>query len=218
MALFGCGHRTVHQKDLHQLDVACRKFLRAVVGPPSNIDWSRPWHEILHDWNGKAQSVTLEHGMKLWSHQSLASYWKVAMHFASVPHDRWIQRILSWMPDGRHTAGCPRHNWATRLSAFVRFLQMDEWQVLAHDTAFWLPPHGRECVCVCVRVRPACQNRQPFQAQARTTNDIYISSSTDFSERNKVIELINPKGCVVGTMCPMSPISYLFVPAKRLNH
>ena len=42
VALFGCGHRTVHQKDLHQLDVACRKFLRAVVGPPSNIDWSRP--------------------------------------------------------------------------------------------------------------------------------------------------------------------------------
>ena len=138
VALFGCGHRTVHQKDFHQLDVACRKFLRAVVGPPSNIDWSRPWHEILHDWHGKVLSVTLEHGMKLWSHRSLVSYWKLAIHFASVPHDRWIQRILRWMPDGRHTAGCPRHNWATKLSAFVRFLQMDEWQILAQDTALWL--------------------------------------------------------------------------------
>ena len=115
-----------------------RKFLRAVVGPPSNIDWSRPWHEILPDWHGKVQSVTLEHGMKLWSHRSLASYWKLATHFASVPHDRWIQRILRWMPDGRHTAGCPRHNWATKLSAFLRFLQMDEWQILAQDTALWL--------------------------------------------------------------------------------
>ena len=138
VALFGCGHRTVHQKDFHQLDVACRKFLRAVVGPRSNIDWSRPWHEILHDWHGKVQSVTLEHGMKLWSHRSLGSYWKLAIHFASVPHDRWIQRILRWMPDGRRTAGCPRHNWATKLSAFVRFLQMDEWQILAQDTAVWL--------------------------------------------------------------------------------
>ena len=55
VALFGCGHRTVYQKDLHQLEVACRKFPRAVVGPPSNIDWSCPWHEILHDWNGKVQ-------------------------------------------------------------------------------------------------------------------------------------------------------------------
>ena len=50
---FGCGHRTVHQNGLHQLDVACRKFLRAVVRPPSNIDWSRPWHEILPEWNGR---------------------------------------------------------------------------------------------------------------------------------------------------------------------
>ena len=33
--LFGCGHRSLHQKD-----VACRKFLRAMVGPPSNLDWT----------------------------------------------------------------------------------------------------------------------------------------------------------------------------------
>ena len=45
---FGYGHRTVHQKGLHQLDVASRKFLRAVVRPLSNIDWSRPWHKIHH--------------------------------------------------------------------------------------------------------------------------------------------------------------------------
>ena len=49
----------VHQKDLHQSDAACRKFLRVVVGPPSNLDWSRPWHEIVDDWNGKLQSITL---------------------------------------------------------------------------------------------------------------------------------------------------------------
>ena len=88
VALFGSGHRTVHQKDLHQLDAACRKFLRAVVGPPSNLDWSRPWHEILHDWS--------------------------------------------------HTAGCPRHNWVTKLAVFARFLQMDEWQTVAQDTTLWL--------------------------------------------------------------------------------
>ena len=49
VALFGCGHRTVHQKDLHQLDV---------VGPPSHIDWSRPWHEILHDWHSSSFGAT----------------------------------------------------------------------------------------------------------------------------------------------------------------
>ena len=136
VALFRCGHRTVHQKDLHQLDVACRIFLRAVVGPPANIDWSRPWHDIVHDWNGKVQSVTLEHGMKFWSHRSVAYY--LPIHPASVPHDKWIQRILTWMPDARHTTGCPRRNWATKLSAFVRFLQMDDWQILAQHPTLWL--------------------------------------------------------------------------------
>ena len=135
VALF---HRTVHQKDLHQLDAACRKFLRAVVGPPSNLAWSRPWHEILHDWKGTMQSIKLEHSMKLWSHRSLTHYWKLAMHFASVPHDRWIQRVLKGTPGRRHTAGCPGHHWVTKLAAFARFLQMDEWQILAQGTTFWL--------------------------------------------------------------------------------
>ena len=118
VAVFGSGHRTIHQKDLHHLDVACRKFLRAVVGPPSNLDLSRPWHEILHEWNGKVQSVALEHGMKLWNHRSLTHCWKLAMHFASIPHDRWIQRILKWTPGGRYAAGCPRHNWVTKISRY----------------------------------------------------------------------------------------------------
>ena len=61
-------------------------------------------------------------------------------------------------------------------------------------------------VRVRVRVRPACQNKQPFQG-AGTHNKWYLHF--------KFIELIHPKGRVVGTM---SPISYLFVPAKRLNH
>ena len=51
----GSGHRTVHQK-VHQLDVACRKFLRAVVRSLLDFDWSRLWHEILHDCNGKVES------------------------------------------------------------------------------------------------------------------------------------------------------------------
>ena len=50
VGVFGLGHCIVQQKDLHQLDVACRKFLRAVVRPLSNL-WSHPWHEILHDCN-----------------------------------------------------------------------------------------------------------------------------------------------------------------------
>ena len=47
--------------------------------PPSNLDGSRPWHEILQNWSGNAQSITLEHGMKLWSHPSRTHYWKLTI-------------------------------------------------------------------------------------------------------------------------------------------
>ena len=54
--------------------------------------------------------------------------------------------------------------------------------------------------------------RQPFQG---TTNHIYISRSSTFSERNKFIQLIHPIKGVLGTL---SPVSQLIVPAKLLNH
>ena len=39
------------KQELAAPDVAHRKLFRRVAGPPAGMDWSRPWHEILHDWN-----------------------------------------------------------------------------------------------------------------------------------------------------------------------
>ena len=50
VACFAAGHRTICKQDLAALDVAHPKLLRRVVGPPAGMDWSRPWHEIVHDW------------------------------------------------------------------------------------------------------------------------------------------------------------------------
>ena len=63
-------------------------------------------------------------------------------------------------------------------------------------------------------MRPACQKGSPFRAQAGTTNHIYISRSSTFSERNKFIQLIHPIKGVLGTL---SPVSQLIVPAKLLS-
>ena len=70
----GCGHRTVHQSDLCHMNVVFRKLLRMVVGTPGNLDWSRPWHGILHEWS---MTIVSEHQVKLWSHRCLESYWYV---------------------------------------------------------------------------------------------------------------------------------------------
>ena len=51
IACFAAGHRTVYRNDLCSMDIAYRRLLRSVVGPPRNMDWTLPWHEILHIWN-----------------------------------------------------------------------------------------------------------------------------------------------------------------------
>ena len=51
VAFFAAGHRSMFKQELAAPDVAHRKLFRRVAGPPAGMDWSRPWHEILHDWN-----------------------------------------------------------------------------------------------------------------------------------------------------------------------
>jgi len=58
VALFGAGHRTLHQGDLYQMDITFRKLLRAMVGPPPGIDSSCNWHVIFHSWNDRVQRFT----------------------------------------------------------------------------------------------------------------------------------------------------------------
>ena len=39
----------------HNIDVIFWKLFRGAVGPPASAatDWSRPWHEVWHDWNAR---------------------------------------------------------------------------------------------------------------------------------------------------------------------
>ena len=57
----------MYKTDLRNYDVLFRKLLRSVVGPPAGMDWTRPWHEILHDWNGRVNEFAALHSIKLWS-------------------------------------------------------------------------------------------------------------------------------------------------------
>ena len=52
----GEKNRTIYKTDLRNLrnlDVLFRRLFRSSVGFPALMDWTRPWHEILHDWNGR---------------------------------------------------------------------------------------------------------------------------------------------------------------------
>jgi len=66
LVCFAAGHRAIFKNDLNNVDVVFRKLLRSVVGPPAATDWSRPWHEILHDWNARVAQFVQVYPVKRW--------------------------------------------------------------------------------------------------------------------------------------------------------
>ena len=138
VALFASGHRTIRMGDLYKLDVVFRKMLRMIVGPPHFVEWNAPWHDILHHWNGKAVALAQQHGLKTWLEQCLQQHWKLAMHVANSPPNRWDKRVLVWNPNGSRKRGYPRHDWTSKLVAYTRFQQLGDWQMLAQDRPLWM--------------------------------------------------------------------------------
>ena len=55
VACFGAAHRKVYKQDLCRMDIVFRRLLRSIVGPPGDVDWTLPWHEILHHWNERVK-------------------------------------------------------------------------------------------------------------------------------------------------------------------
>ena len=90
VACFTAGHRTIFKQELAAIDVAHRKLLRQVVGPPAGVDWSRPWHEILHDWTVRASIFFGEAGLKPWSQTCLEQYRNLAHYAVNLPCDMVI--------------------------------------------------------------------------------------------------------------------------------
>ena len=83
IACLAAGHRTVYRNDVHKMDVAYRRLLRSVVGPPRNMDWTLPWQEILHIWNERVRVFTWQAASKTWSENCLRHHWNVAQYFAT---------------------------------------------------------------------------------------------------------------------------------------
>ena len=71
---FGAGQRKLYKSELRKLDVHCRKLLHQVVGPPGSIDWTQPWHSILHQWTQRVVEQMHLNGFELWSNKSMLDY------------------------------------------------------------------------------------------------------------------------------------------------
>ena len=145
-------HRAVHQGGVNRLDVAFRKHLRHMVGPPPSIQWDASWHEILHQWNARSMDYCGLTGCPSWFQNCLQQYWKLAQHVTHFSHERWVKRVLAWQPVGARMAGRPRHAWNTSVDTFSRLEGWNDWTFVAHHPALW-SNHCEERVNSTLRVQ-----------------------------------------------------------------
>jgi len=137
VACFASGRRTIYQEDMAKIDVLHRKLLRQVVGPPRDTVWTRPWHEILHDWHDKIAHTIARDGFCTWSQTCLTQYWKLGGYVANLPADRWLKRVLRWEPKGLRPQGRPRDRWDGKLRGFCNQHGVGDWQQAAQDQQAW---------------------------------------------------------------------------------
>ena len=126
VAFFAAGHRAIFKNDFNNVDVLFRKLLRSVVGPPAATDWSRPWHEILHDWNARVAQFVQHCSVKCWSVRCVDTHWNLAQYAANLPPD-----LLMWTCRGHHTVGRPRNTSDTTL-------HLGNWRAVAGDANRWV--------------------------------------------------------------------------------
>ena len=138
VACFGAAHRKVYKQDLCKMDIVFRRLLRSIVGPPGDVDWTLPRHEILHHWNERVNFFTARHGLKAWSAVCLEQYWKFANYVSNLPRERWVVRALNWFPEKVRRVGRPAYTWDSMIQQLCRHNQLGNWRQRAQDTFYWM--------------------------------------------------------------------------------
>ena len=119
------------------MDVAYRRLLRSVVGPPRSMDWALPWHEVLHIWNERVRAFTSQTGSTSWSEICLRHHSNLAHYFATLPVHGLDQGGFSLATKGHRRSGRPKHSWDTLITNFCRWKNLPSWEVSAIDVEFW---------------------------------------------------------------------------------
>ena len=88
VACFAAGHRTLYPRDVQRSDIEMRKMLRRMIPPPVGIDWSAPWHVILHSWHARIDTVVHHFAFLPWSAVVRIKYWKFAAYIKTLPPQR----------------------------------------------------------------------------------------------------------------------------------
>ena len=134
VACFAAGHRTLYPRDVRRYDIEMRKMLRRMIPPPVGIDWSAPWHEILHLWHARIDTAVHQFAFLPWSAVVTTKYWKFAAYIKTLPPQRWLRRCLDWTPPNNRRCGRPPFAWDEKVRAFFRWKQLGDWRETSTET------------------------------------------------------------------------------------
>ena len=137
VACFAAGHRIHYQDDLQRMGTHFRKLARQVVGPPPGVDWSGPWHEVLHVWHQRLDHFMCRSRVHSWPKLCMKSYWDFCGYVANLLSNRWVCRVLKWNPPGIRSQGRPCHTWESKVVGFCKDQSLGDWKLAARDKGAW---------------------------------------------------------------------------------
>ena len=128
------GHPTLYPRYVRRYDIEMRKMLRRMIPPPVGIDWSAPWHVILHSWHARIDTVVHQFAFLPWSAVVTIKYWKFAAYSKTLPPQRWLQRCLDWTPLKNKRCGGPPFAVDEKVRTFSRWKQLGDWKEASTET------------------------------------------------------------------------------------
>ena len=126
----GSGHRTLYKKQLYALDVLFRKLCRSI-----NKLHAKPMYSVSRgfvvvqldqlrprdsDFQVSEAATTVSKGtVDGTADNSASQHWKSACYIMSLPHERWVRRMLHWQLLGRGLVGRPAMHFQEAVSLSI---------------------------------------------------------------------------------------------------
>ena len=98
IACFAGSSTTLTRHHCHRLDVAFRSLLRKVVGHPPNWDYSRPFHELLHECHLRISHFCARSNIRTWSEEVRKRQWQFVGSVMRGRSDKWCFQLMNWRP------------------------------------------------------------------------------------------------------------------------
>ena len=118
-AMYGCCSWTMISSRMAKLQGTQRKMLRAILGRRRLLTADgcvETWVEWVQRVTHEARKLAETHNVSSWEDIHSARMRQWANRLAETSPSRWVNRVLSWDPDGGRRRGRPHTRWADQLS------------------------------------------------------------------------------------------------------